>query len=154
MFKHNEFGYFFAVNVNGENVAFLKAAKSNLYGTNAIQIERTYTFKKYRGMGIMTALYNTLANQGFIVISDTQLSPESRSIWKKLATQWKRSCLVLNIKTLEIKPLDASYVGTEDENEVFVLTRNKRTENNDVVREYRIFIDNGLYEDLGINLEP
>lgn len=153
MYKQDEHGYFFAIEIDGENAAFLKAKETNLYGKNSIEIERTYTLKKYRNKGLMTALYYTLAIQGFNIISDKLLSPESRSIWKKLVSKFKTSCFILNTKTKELSSLKPEYIGIENENEVFIFTRDKRSENNDIVREHFIFIDRKLYNDLEISLD-
>jgi hypothetical protein len=81
----NEVGdsYFFVVQVNGENAAYMKAVKlDDIEG--GIIIKQTWAPLKFRNRGLMTALYLTLHNQGFVLVSDSQLSPESISIWKNL----------------------------------------------------------------------
>lgn len=50
-----------------------------------IQIQRTWMDKEYRNQGIATKFYKKLyLVYDFTLISDKQLSPESKSIWEKL----------------------------------------------------------------------
>lgn len=63
----------------------------------AFFIQRTYTDRKFRNRGLMTALYYALYTKlKLILVSDFEQSPETITIWKKLA-------LTLPIKVLDLR---------------------------------------------------
>lgn len=76
-----------------------------------IQIQRTWTDPRYRNKGFMTAMYNTLGNQGFRVISDLQLSPQSLAVWRKLGSRVK----MFNFLTKQVEPI-SQEIWNEPEN--------------------------------------
>jgi hypothetical protein len=83
-----------------EKIAFMKAIKIDGF-SSALIIKRTWVEPEYKNKGLMTALYNTLHNQGFSLISDNQVSPESLSIWRKLHNQFGKSVKMIDADTHE-----------------------------------------------------
>jgi hypothetical protein len=88
-----------------EKMAYLKALKIDDLSKQAFLIQRTWMEPKYRNMGLMTALYRTLHNQGYSLLSDAELSPESLSIWKTFRP---------NTKILDIKTKDQRDITDQD----------------------------------------
>jgi hypothetical protein len=142
LFKKVGDTYFFALELDDKLRAFLVAEEISDI-KNAIMIKRTFVTRSYRNLGLMTALYNTLNNQGFTLISDRELSPESISIWKKLKTI--HPVKVINRDTKEIRNLvadDFSPKSHERESDHFILEERAwgPTRDNDLVEELNIFI--------------
>lgn len=91
---------FFVVCCGNERVAFAKAVQIEV-PINALVIKRTFVIPHMRNKGYMTALYRTLRGNGNVIISDTDLSPESISIWKKLISHF--NVHVIDAETGKIK---------------------------------------------------
>jgi hypothetical protein len=144
--------YFFTIEINGEKAAFMKAEKITDMAGDVLMVKRTYVMPKFRNKGLMTALYRTLHNQRFSIISDRELSPESISIWKKLKQHYKIG--VLDRDTAEIRSVedgDFDPKGEELEKDHFILEKMSRSDNgwgpsldNFVVEELNIFIKHDL----------
>jgi GNAT superfamily N-acetyltransferase len=142
--------YLFAVlGDEGEYIAYAHALDimDGPGGRPTIQIRRTWVQPDRRGMGVMTALYNTLSNQGFVIISDSELSPESIAIWKKLRTY--NTVKLLNNKTLEIESYDDKVFNDDQDDPVYHLILESKVYggwfgkilNNDRVQELHLYLD-------------
>lgn len=128
--------YFFVIiTKEQEKIAFFKAIKieEKINSREAFIIKRTWVVPKFRNKGIATAFYKTLHNQGFTIISDLELSPESISIWKKFGSE------MINRDTKEKRPstpkdpwhfIYEGYRGFKGEH----------SPDNFVIEDYHIFI--------------
>lgn len=67
-----------------QKFAYLVAFNVDGFQKPTLIIKRTWVHQSHRNKGFMTALYNTLHQQGFSIISDIELSPESLKIWSKV----------------------------------------------------------------------
>ena len=66
-------------------------------------IKRSFTNPKFRGKGYVTALYKSLfVNLGYILVSDSKLTPESISVWKKLGKLFPHNIKVYDASTGEM----------------------------------------------------
>jgi hypothetical protein len=142
LYKKSGETYFFALELDDKLRVFL-VAKEISDIKNAIMIKRSFVDNSYRNQGLMTALYNTLNNQGFTLISDRELSPESLSIWKRLKSI--HPVKVINRDTKEIRDLSKDdFLPNSDERELdhFILEERRwgPLKNNDLVEELNIFI--------------
>lgn len=143
--------FLFSVDFNNEKIAFVVADEVDDFTDKpTIRIVQTFVVPSFRNKGVMTAIYNTLYNQGFRIISDYMLSGQSISVWKAL----KR--FGVNVKLFDrqtksveqlTKPLD-DY--TDDENYLFVAEGEQyrsrtlqtiRDPDNSLLYEHQIFLD-------------
>jgi hypothetical protein len=129
-----------------EKMAFMKAIKVDGFNS-ALIIKRTWVESAYKNKGLMTALYNTLHNQGFSLISDSSVSPESLSIWKKLHSQFGKSVKIINADTHETREITDDLINhRQDEKEHFFFEGyhgafGVHHTDNFTLNEYSIFID-------------
>lgn len=72
---------------------------------NNLQVKRTWMKKTFRNKGIATQFYKKLFQDGFNLISDFELSPESVSIWKQLLTQYPNSIYLTTNELSEFTPM-------------------------------------------------
>ena len=103
-----------------------------------IQIKRSWVDPIYRNKGIMTAIYNTLRNQHFRVISDYELSPESQAILQKL--KLVADIKMYNVQTNRLVAYDDNLIF--DPNIVLVMESYflSKPANNDILKENNFFI--------------
>ena len=96
----------FTVRDEDKDICHLVALKfKNAFG-ECLQFKRTWMNHEYRNKGIMTKLYKKLYQSfNYNILSDTELSPESTSIWKKLLTLFKGNVFLLNISTGDYNPV-------------------------------------------------
>lgn len=144
--------HFFTFEVDDMKAVFMKAVKISDMPGNVLMVKRTYTVPKYRGKGLMTALYHTLHNQRFTVISDRELSPESIIIWKKLKQHGKVG--VIDRNTGKVRPvIDQDFMpkGEEAEADHFILEVMTHADNgwgpsvdNFAVEELNVYIKRDL----------
>ena len=134
--------FYFCFEVEGIKTAFMVVEKlTDFTDKETITVQKTYVLPKFRNKGLITALYNTLRNQGFRIVSDLHLTPESRSVWKKLITNFGAE--LINKNTGE--RFKASIQDLEKDNEEILLVMehlglNKPYVNNDIVEELNLFI--------------
>lgn len=75
------------------------------FGHN-IQIKRTWTFEEYRNKGIMTKLYKKVfMDLDYNLISDSELSPESKSIWTKIIALFPHNIFLTTKELKSFKPI-------------------------------------------------
>ena len=138
---------YFCIADNGTKFAYIIAQKNTYENKNCLIIRRTWVETVYRNKGYMKAMYNTLHNCGFVVLSDIELSPESISIWRALAIS--RNVKIIDIRTEELRaPKDSDYYTTNT-NTRFILEKihNGAIEDmSGILQEYQYFINNRYKE--------
>ena len=115
--------YHFCIEDNGTKIAFIIAEKNTFAEQPCIIIQRTWVETKYRNLGFMKAMYNTLHNQGFVVLSDISLTPESLSIWKALAH--RDLARIIDTNTEEIRKIEPEDYTIQNNHTRFILEANK-----------------------------
>lgn len=147
--------FLFSVDFDDKKIAFVVADEiEDFTDKPTIRVVQTFVVPSFRNKGVMTAMYNTLYNQGFRVISDFMLSKQSISVWKALK-RFGVDVRLFNRQTKNveqlIKPLD-NY--TDDENYLFVAEGEQyklgtlqmvRNPDNSILYEYQIFLDPTIF---------
>ncbi len=140
--------YYFCLEENGNKFAFIIAQKNIFNGKSCVVIQRTWVIPEYRNNGIMKAMYNTLHNQGLTVLSDIELSPQSKSIWKALTITGRAS--VIDTTTEQIRKATDADFTSDINNTRFIMEhcvdRFWVPLNNDVVLEHSMYINNRYKE--------
>jgi hypothetical protein len=152
LFNNEGDDYFFTFKIDDENAAYMKAVHITDMSGEVFMVKRTFVVPKFRNKGLMTALYQTLHNQHIVLISDSELSPESISIWKKLNKH--HEIKIIDRNTGEIrKSYDEDFDPTDRSLEFdhYILEDHKpnkigwtKEPNNFVVEELNIFIKRNL----------
>jgi predicted GNAT family acetyltransferase len=142
LFKQDGDQYFFSIEIDNVKVAFLIAEKlSDFTDKETIMILRTYVVPEFRNKGLMTALYNTLRNQRFRIVSDLHLTPESMSVWKKLISGLGAE--IIDKKTRKTRKAKLQDLSIDDASKLLMLecsSLEKPFLNNDIIEEQKIFI--------------
>lgn len=148
--------YYFCIEVDNTKVAYLIAAKSTYSGKPCLNIKRTWVLPEYRNRGFMKALYNTLHNQGFVLLSDESLSPESISIWRALRNL--HDVKVIDVQSSEItRPVADADFAIYNSDTRFIIEQYTapvpskfgmpvNTLMNELLLEYEYYIDNKYKE--------
>jgi len=139
--------YYFYISDNNQKISFLIALKNVFNNKNCLIVQRTWTIRLYRNRGFMKALYNTLYNQGFVIISDSQISPESISVWKALGTILPVK--IIDTQTEEIRDIDIGDYTVTNHNVRFILEKCISRFDQDlsnILLEYELFVDNKYKE--------
>ena len=148
LYNEDDRAYYFCIEEAGKKIAFIVGEKNTFNGKKCIIIRRTWVEPQYRNRGFMKAMYNTLYNQRFVIISDIELTPESRAIWQALAIM--RPVKILDRETEEIREIEPTDFTTKNDKTQFILEmvidRFTTTLNNDILFEYEIFINNKYKE--------
>ena len=147
LYNEDANAYYFCIEENNNKIAFIVAEKNSFNNKQCIIIRRTWVNPSYRNKGFMKAMYNTLHNCGFVVLSDVELSPESISIWKALAIS--RNVKIIDTNTEEIRDIVPDDYTTANMNTQFILEAryfNTRTNMSGMLQEYQHFINNRYKE--------
>lgn len=135
---------FAILGAEGTYIAYLLSEKIDDYPDSkpTIRIRQTWVEKPYRRKGYMAALYNTLANQGFRVMSDFGLTDESKELWRKMARS-PHGWTVKVFNTVNKKVLPFSEFAFSNDALLFMLEGHLlfgKAPDNDVLIENRIYI--------------
>lgn len=139
--------YYFCIEEDDKNIAFVIAEKNVFNNKNCLIIRRTWVEPLYRNKGFMKAIYNTLHNCGFVLLSDIELSPESISIWKALAAS--RNVKIIDTSTEEIRDIvPTDYTKNDNKTQFILEKRNTKFSTNlsGVLSEHQYFINNRYKE--------
>lgn len=60
---------------------------TELKGKKILQVDKVFTDEDFRGEGFASLVYITLAQKGFIVISDSSQFTDGKMLWKKMARE-------------------------------------------------------------------
>lgn len=146
--------FLFSLDFNTEKIAFVVADEiEDFTDKPTIRIVQTFVIPSFRNKGVMTAIYNTLYNQGFRVISDFMLSNQSISVWKALK-RFGVDVKLFNRQTKNVEQLTKPLEDYDDENYLFVAEGKQyksgtlqavRNPDNSIVYEYQIFLDPTIF---------
>lgn len=107
----------YAVRVDNQYVSMLIGRVGSFNGRTAVFIARTYTLPSYRNKGLVTSLYRALySRMKYVLISDGEMSPETISVWEKLAASLPVKVVNMDSTTsqpLKDVPLDQMVDGNE-----------------------------------------
>lgn len=150
LFIEDANSYSFCIkDIDSALIGFLIAEKNTLNSKAALIISRTWVESKYRNQGFMTAIYNTLHNQGFTLISDNLLAPNSIKLWKELSK--RNTVIILDVDSGITRNINDNDFTVTDKNTRFALEEIdysnhifkealERKKDNSILQEYRYYI--------------
>lgn len=88
-----------------ETILFLEFKSSNtlvnvppyIDETLLLQVNKVHTLEKWRGVGLAMFAYATLAEMGYIILSDEDQYTAGKALWKSMAAKAKLSSYTINI---------------------------------------------------------